>query len=80
MSKRWTIRVRPNVMRASYRLPRGEVVPLSEAIASLQLNPRPASSTPVTEFENGYELKVGPYRIVYEIIAEQQAVKVLEIE
>jgi mRNA-degrading endonuclease RelE of RelBE toxin-antitoxin system len=67
-------------MRALYRLLRGEVVPLSKAIAGLQLNPRPANSTPVAEFENGYEIKIGAYRIVYEIVAEQQAVKVLEIE
>lgn len=48
-------------------------------IKALSGNPRPAGSRKITGSESDWRIRIGDYRVIYEIDDEAQAVRVLRV-
>ncbi|MGJ8634068.1 MAG: type II toxin-antitoxin system RelE family toxin [Luteolibacter sp.] len=56
-----------------------QVVPrIIDAVEALAENPYPAGSTKLTGSENAYRIRVGDYRVLYEIYDEELVVEVVK--
>lgn len=82
MGELWTLHLAPDVARYIYTLPRGQAVELRDALAALPTNPRPedAQRLVIEELNHVYAVKLGLYRIEYQLIEEQHTVRVLYVE
>jgi mRNA interferase RelE/StbE len=74
----YTIHILRRAQRELARLPRESYERVRDAIRALAENSRPRGCLKLTERE-GWRIRVGNYRVVYEIDDEQQAVTVLHI-
>ncbi len=61
------------------RLPRDLFDRVIRAVKSLADNPRPAGSRKLTGSENDWRIRVGDYRVLYEIDDPSQAVRVMRV-
>ena len=61
-------RVRPDIGRR-----------LLQSIESLASNPRPRQSHKLSESENSYRLRVGDYRVLYQIDDEAKLVSIFKV-
>ena len=61
------------------RLPHDLFDRVIRAVKSLADNPRPAGSRKLTGSENDWRIRVGDYRILYEIDDPSQAVRVMQV-
>lgn len=64
---RYTILFRPSALRDFRKLSRDLQARLTPKIDALAHNPRPAGAEKLTGSENEYRIRVGDYRILYEI-------------
>jgi mRNA interferase RelE/StbE len=74
----YTVVVTEYAVRQLKKLPSSVVSKLKEAITDLAQNPRPHNSTKLTNVE-AYRIRVGNYRIVYEINDNILIVTVVEV-
>ena len=63
----YTIRFRPSATRSMRKLPRSVQVRLKPRIDALAENPRPPGVDKLAGEENAYRIRVGDYRIIYEV-------------
>ena len=63
----YTIEVRPGARRDLKALPREMLPRISRKIDSLANNPRPRGVEELSGSEDSYRVRVGDYRILYEI-------------
>ena len=61
------------------RLPADVFGRIVEAIKSLAAGPRPPGCRKLTGSENDWRIRVGAYRVLYEIDDERQTVRVMRI-
>ncbi len=61
------------------RLPRDLFDRVIRAVKSLADNPRPQGSSKLTGSENDWRLRIGDYRVLYEIDDPSQAVRVMRV-
>jgi mRNA interferase RelE/StbE len=52
---------------------------IREAIAGLAEDPRPATASRKLRGREGYRLRVGDYRVIYDIDDEEEVVSVLDV-
>jgi mRNA interferase RelE/StbE len=62
------------------RLPRLQVERILTRISALVDNPRPPGVKKIAGSENGWRIRVGAYRVVYEIEDDECLVKVMRIK
>ena len=60
-------------------LPRQEVARVVSAVGELATNPLPHGSQKLSGSERTYRIRVGDYRIIYEVFAESQIVEVQRV-
>jgi mRNA interferase RelE/StbE len=60
------------------KLPNGIVEPIIDAISALEVNPRPAGYKKL-KGRDGYRIRTGNYRIIYDIIDNQLIVDVITL-
>ena len=60
-------------------LPRQEVARVVSAVGELAANPLPHGSQKLSGSERTYRIRVGDYRIIYEVFAESQIVEVQRV-
>ena len=70
--------VRARVRKSLARLPENVYRRVSNAIEGLQKEPRPPGCRTLSDRE-GWRLRVGDYRIIYEIDDEERVVTVLQV-
>jgi mRNA interferase RelE/StbE len=63
----YTIELRPGARRDLENLPQDTLQRVSRRIDSLADNPRPPGAEKLSGSENSYRVRVGDYRILYEI-------------
>ena len=82
MREFWTIHIARDVARFIYTLPRGQVTELRDALALLRSEPRPegAKRLVIEELDNIYAIKLGQYRIEYQMIEQDRIIRILLVE
>lgn len=75
----WRIDVAGLARRALERLPQKAVGPIVESFLAIGANPHRLGKPLKFELEGLFVARRGPYRIIYEIDAEQHAVTILAI-
>jgi mRNA interferase RelE/StbE len=63
----YSIRFKPSVERDLRNLPKGIVSRVMSRIESLRENPFPPGFAKLASTEKMYRVRIGPYRIVYEV-------------
>lgn len=76
--ERYSVRVKASVSRDLRRVPSRDVRRILERIASLRDDPRPAGCEKLSGQER-YRVRVGTYRILYEIIDSEITVVVVKV-
>ena len=81
MSERYKIRyANKRVKKAILRLPKKDFELVDAAILSLQHDPRPPKSKKLqATSEPTYELKVWPYRVLYDVYDDDKVVLILAV-
>ena len=74
----YTVLILRRAQKELARLPSGVYERVRDAIRALGQNPRPAGCLKLTGRE-GWRIRVGNYRVIYEVDDEQQSVTVLHV-
>ena len=64
---RYRLQIKPRAARQLRKLPESVRARLQEIMDALTQNPRPAGTLKMRGFTNRYRVRVGDYRIVYDI-------------
>jgi mRNA interferase RelE/StbE len=76
---RYIIEFRPSARRDLKPLPADVIRRVDKAILALEENPRPPTCTKMSGRENRYRIRVGDYRILYEVRDDVLLVLVVRI-
>ncbi len=74
----YRIEVDNRAVKELLRLPKAAVARLHEAISALIQEPRPPGARKLTGRE-GYRIRIGPYRVLYEVEDELQRIRIYRI-
>lgn len=74
------VELAPAAQRDLRRLPSQAKARLAGPIQSLSDSPRPPGVRKVRGEERAWRIRVGPYRVIYDIYDEQQLVVVLKVD
>jgi mRNA interferase RelE/StbE len=75
---RYGLRVVPSTRRELRALPKDRYPAIRDAITALRTHPRPPGSVKLTGSQN-YRVRIGDYRIVYEVDDAEQIVTILRV-
>jgi mRNA interferase RelE/StbE len=76
---RYRVEIARRALKALAALPRGEQQRVRAAIDLLADNPRPPGCTKLTGEDDAYRVRVGVYRIVYEVLDDSLLVHVVRV-
>ncbi|GAA4470859.1 type II toxin-antitoxin system RelE/ParE family toxin [Rhodococcus olei] len=79
MSERYSVRIPRKVAKTIAALQRTEQRRIQAAIELLAENPRPPTCTAMVGYSNTYRVRVGAYRIVYEVRDGELVVIVIHV-
>ena len=60
-------------------LPRHEVARVVSAVADLASNPQPHGSQKLSGSERIYRIRVGDYRVIYEVFADSRVIEIQRV-
>lgn len=75
----YTVRYKQSTQKELERLPAKIVERIRAAIRDLADDPRPHGSIKLKDYENTYRIRVGSYRVVYEIYDDVVVVLIVQI-
>ena len=75
----YSISLSKEAARAFRRIHRQDAVRIKAAISALAENPRPPGSVQLVGGEGELRVRVGDYRVVYEVIEEEIVVLILRV-
>lgn len=75
----YRVELAPSAQRDLRRLPREVQIRLATPIQALADNPRPAGVRKLRGEERTWRIRVGPYRVVYDINDDREAVVILKV-
>jgi mRNA interferase RelE/StbE len=73
------IRWRGSTKKDLRRIPREEVVRIVDEVAKLADEPLPHGSEKLTGSEHTYRIRIGDYRVIYEVLREASAVEIQRV-
>lgn len=76
---RYRVEIARRALKALVALPRGEQQRVRAAIDLLADNPRPPGCTKLVGEDDTYRVRVGVYRIVYEVLDDRLLVHVVRV-
>ncbi len=79
METRYNVRIKESAVKSLKDLPSDQQVRIRRKIAALAENPYPPGSRKLKGEEIAYRIRVGDYRVVYEVFEETITVLVLRI-
>ncbi len=79
MEKRYSIQFAESAARSLARLPTAVRVRITTKIDALADNPHPAGTRKMKGDEHAYRLRVGDYRVVYDIVEDIVVVLILRV-
>lgn len=75
----YTISFKRSAVKELHKLPKKEIVRITELISSLSENPRPSGSKKLKGYANLWRVRSGNYRVIYDIEDQILVVEILEI-
>ena len=75
----YTLEVEPRACRKIRALPRDVQQRITDALAQLAEQPRPANAKRLTGYDRTYRLRLGMYRILYEVEDHIRVILVIEV-
>ena len=75
----YRVELAPTAQRDLRRLPRAVQTRLAAPIQGLALNPRPAGVRKLRGDDRTWRIRVGPYRVVYDIYDDRVLVVILKV-
>ncbi len=78
-TKVYEIVIEKRAERDIKRLPAGLLQKLVPSIKRLRNNPRPANSKKITGSTSDYRIRIGDYRVIYEICSKSRKVKIFRV-
>jgi mRNA interferase RelE/StbE len=75
----YRVEIKPQAEKALFKIPNPQHRRIAEAIDSLTRDPRPAGCRKLVGADNAYRIRIGDYRIVYEIVDRVLYVYVVRI-
>lgn len=79
MTDRYTVQIPRKVAKEIAALERNDATRVRMAIELLASNPRPPTCTAIVGKQNRYRVRVGSYRIIYEVIDGELIVIVIQV-
>lgn len=61
------------------KLPKQIIAKVLAAITDLPANPRPSGVRKLTESENAYRIRIGDYRVVYNIFDKRLVIEIIKV-
>lgn len=80
MVEHWEVYIHREVKTAVYLLPKDFAQPIRNKMYELRQNPYPTGHRLIGGFENVYEVTVVNHTIVYQVLEELQAIRVLKVQ
>lgn len=74
----YTVEIHPYAEKQFHKLPRNAQEALEVAILKLEKDPRPAGCKKLKNRE-GYRIRIGDYRVIYEVYDRRLLVRVIKI-
>lgn len=74
----YSVKFTPHAARAFRKLPRDVQTRISPSVDALKENPRPPGSEKLKGSEDAYRIRVGDYRILYEVQDKELIVYIIE--
>ncbi|MEQ1858652.1 MAG: type II toxin-antitoxin system RelE/ParE family toxin [Chthoniobacteraceae bacterium] len=74
------IRWRSSTKKDLRSLPRQEVARVVSAVGELAANPLPHGSQKLSGSERTYRVRVGDYRVIYEVLADSRIVEIQRVK
>jgi mRNA interferase RelE/StbE len=75
----YSVRLTATAEKQLRKAPKRDREPLANAITSLSTNPRPRGIRKLSGYDDVYRLRVGRYRVLYEIADQRLVVLVLKL-
>lgn len=75
----YKIEIAKSAEKSLYKIPKAYLVKIIDALKALATNPYPSGCKKLTGEEQTYRIRVGSYRIIYEIFDNLILIKVLKI-
>ncbi|PSL19866.1 type II toxin-antitoxin system RelE family toxin [Dyadobacter jiangsuensis] len=75
----YKVSIKNSALKEIQQIPKDFRIKIIETIDSLANNPRPGGVKKLENFRNSYRVRVGQYRIVYEIEDRQLVVEVIKV-
>ena len=75
----YRVELSPAAQRQARRLTAGDARRVREALRGLVGDPRPAGSVKLAGFATVWRIRAGPFRVIYEIHADEERLMVLRI-
>lgn len=75
----WTVVVRETARRELRELPASTSLRIADKISLLTYGPFPANSKKLATLPDSYRLRVGDYRVVYQVRREEHVVYILRV-
>lgn len=73
------LRLHPDLFRTLCKMPRAATENVWKVLRGLEEDPHPEGAQQVEGHENTYEIRVGQYRVVYEVFDEENALRVARL-
>jgi mRNA interferase RelE/StbE len=75
----YKVSIKNSALKEIQQIPKPFRIKIIETIDSLAVNPRPSGVKKLENFKNSYRVRVGQYRIVYEIEDRQLLIEVIKV-
>ena len=75
----YRIEWRPSIKKDLKRVSKSEVPRIIKAVEALSDTPRPSGSTKLSGSESTYRIRIGSYRVIYEIYDDTILIEVVKV-
>lgn len=79
MKKKYDIVFKRSVLKDVRRIPASILASIQERIAALAEDPFPAGAEPISGYDSFYRVRLGSYRIVYEVATTIRVITIIRI-
>jgi len=75
----YSLAIKPSVLKDLHPIPKELRGKIAVSILDLSRDPRPAGSTKLSGSSAGYRVRVGDYRVLYEISEPERVIRVMAV-